>query len=362
MEHKHIMGLLKSGFMMGLLLACSTSWAESWVDRTRLDGFFSARYSITNEKALWQGGLNESGINEDGSFYGTKLGLDITSRVSDRLTVATQLFAPIQENGYDLHVDWAFATFNLTEQLDLRAGKIKYPVGIVNEYVEVGVTYPWIQAPVVIYSESMASAQATRESYTGASLLWTRNVDDWSWSVDFFGGQVDLENMTIKEMVGVTGRANWDDTVIFQLSAYQGDMKTDLNNMMMAPMNNARHASVVGGVKIDWNDWIVYAEGAQVQMDFKDMMGVSAGDSDSWYATVGHRFGKWLPHLTYQDWDRDNGNGHQISTLGLNYNISSKLVVKGEVSKIDTDGDGLFESTPSDDSTRMFSVAVDMVF
>lgn len=168
--------------------------------------------------------------------------------------------------------------------------------------------------------------------------------------------------MTIKEMVGVTGRANWDDTVIFQLSAYQGDMKTDLNNMMMAPMNNARHASIVGGVKIDWNDWIVYAERAQVQMDFKDMMGVSAGDSDSWYATLGHRFGKWLPHLTYQDWDRDNGNGHQISTLGLNYDISSKVVVKGEVSKIDTDGDGLFDSTPSDDSTRMFSVAVDMVF
>lgn len=146
MEHKSIMRLLKSSFMMGVLLVSTASWAESWVDRTRLDGFFSARYSITNEKALWQGGLDESGINEDGSFYGTKLGLGISSRVSDRLTVATQLFAPIQENSYDLHVDWAFATFTLTDQLDLRAGKIKYPVGIVNEYVEVGVTYPWIQA------------------------------------------------------------------------------------------------------------------------------------------------------------------------------------------------------------------------
>ena len=362
MESYNMTRLIQGACVAGLLVAATPSWAESWVDRTRLDGFFSARYSLTNEKTLWLGGLNESGINDDGSFYGTKLGLGITSRVSDRLTVATQLFAPIQENGYDLHVDWAFATFLLTEELDLRAGKIKYPVGIVNEYVEVGVTYPWIQAPLVIYSENMGGPQATRESYTGASLLWTRNSADWTWSVDLFGGQVDLENMTIREMVGVTARANWDEAVIFQVSTYKGDMKTDLGNPMMAPMNNARHASVVGGVKVDWNDWVIYAEGAQVQMDFKDMSGVSAGDSDSWYATLGHRFGKWLPHLSYQDWSRDNGDGHQISTVGLNYNISNQVVVKSEFSRIETDGKGLFESTPSNDSTRMFSMAVDMVF
>ncbi len=369
MKREHIKYFLQGACTMGALLLVTSAWAESWVDRTRLDGFFSARYNVTDEKTHWLGGPAEDGIDDDGSFYGTKLGLNITSRLSSRVTVATQLFAPIQENSYDMHVDWAFASFALNEQWSLRTGKIKYPVGIVNEYVEVGVTYPWIQAPLVIYSENMEGPQATRESYTGASLFWNRYTGDWNWSLDLFSGEVDLENMKVKKMVGATARANWDEQVVFQLSYYQGDMKINLASlmdddmkMMMKPMNNRRHSAVVGGVKVDWNNWILYAEAAAVTMDFEDMMGVSAGDSDSWYATLGRRFGKWLPHLTYQDWERNNGNGHQITTLGLNYQVSNKVVLKGEVSQVDTDGDGLFEGTPEEDSMNLFSVAVDMVF
>ncbi len=377
MKHENLKHVFRGAGVLGMLLASGALWAASWVDRTRLDGFFSARYSITDEKAYWLGDLEEDGINMDGSFYGTKLGLNITSRLNDRVSVTTQLFAPIQENNYEMHVDWAFATFALNEQWSLRAGKIKYPVGIVNEYVEVGVTYPWIQAPLVIYSENMEGPQATRESYTGASLLWNRYSGSWSWGLDLFGGEVDLESMNVKKMIGVTGRANWDELVIFQLSYYHGDMKIDLNSLsgmmlnMMRPMNNRRHSAVVGGVKVDWNNLIAYAEAASVTMDFENMSGVAAGDSDSWYATLGYRLGKWLPHLTYQDWSRDNGNGHQIATLGLNYSVSSKVVLKGELSQVDTDQSGLFITDTDGDgvpdvtiggSTNMFSLALDMVF
>ncbi len=360
MERKH-KRLWQAGAILGLLLPAQMLWAETWVDRTRLDGFFSTRYSITDEKTAWQADHAASGIDDDGSFYGTKLGLNVSSRLTDRVTVATQLFAAIQDDSYAIHVDWAFATFQLQDTLALRTGKIKYPVGIVNEYVEVGVTYPWIQAPVAIYSEQMQGPQATRESYTGGSLLWDVSTGDWAWTLDVFGGQVGLEMMDVRQMLGATGRANWDDTVIFQVSGYRGKMETDVNDPMMGPMNNQEHAAVVGGVKIDWNNFLVYAEAARVTMDFK-MMGVSAGDSDSWYGTLGYRFGKWLPHVTYQDWSRDNGDGQQISTVGLKYNVSNQVVVKVELSQVDTDGDGLFEDTPENDSMNMFGFAVDTVF
>jgi len=362
MECKRRMQLLKTGVVLGLLLPVQSLWAETWVDRTRLDGFFSARYSVTDESEAWLGKESESGINDDGSFYGTKLGLNIMSQLSDRITVASQLFSANQDNSYDTHIDWAFASFQLNQDFALRAGKIKYPVGLVNEYVEVGVAYPWIQAPIAIYSDMLQGPQATRESYTGASLLWDHMTGDWTWGLDLYGGQVDLEQMTIKNMIGLTGRANWDDTVMFQLSAYQGDMKTNPGmNAMMALMNNQTHEAVSGGVKVDWNNFLVYAEAARVKMDF-EMMGVAMGDSDSWYTTLGYRFSKWLPHVTYQDWERDNGNGQQITTVGLNYNVTNKVVVKLEASQIDTDGMGLFENTPDEDSTNMFSLAVDTVF
>ena len=361
MERKH-KRFLQAGAVLGLLLPAQMLWAETWVDRTRLDGFFSTRYSITDEKVAWQGDHDAAGIDKDGSFYGTKLGLNVISNLSDRVNVATQLFSSIQDDAYVVHVDWAFASFQLKDTLALRTGKIKYPVGIVNEYVEVGVAYPWIQAPVVIYSEMMQGPQATREAYTGGSLLWDVSAGDWAWTLDVFGGQVGLEMMDVRQMMGATGRANWDDMVIFQVSGYRGKMETDTSNPMMGPMNNQEHAAVAGGVKIDWNNLLVYAEMASVTMDFKDMAGVAAGDSDSWYATLGYRFGKWLPHFTYQNWDRKNGDGHQISTLGLNYSVSHKVVVKAELSQVDTDGVGLFEKKPTNDSMNMFSLAVDTVF
>ena len=99
-------------------------------------------------------------------------GLTVNAKVNKRLRFASQMFASKKEE-FDLHIVWAFADLSLTDELNLRTGKIKFPVGLVNEYRDVGYATPWIKAPVVIYSELGApnGPQITREGYTGASLL-----------------------------------------------------------------------------------------------------------------------------------------------------------------------------------------------
>ncbi len=350
----------------------SLSWstqAANWADRTQINGFMSARYSVSDDPLFFHGGRTDNGINEDGSFHGTKLGLNITSRVTDRLTVASQLFSSIEEEGYATHLDWAFARYALTDELAVRAGKIKYPVGLVNEFVDVGVTYPWIEAPLVIYSESQSGAQATREAYTGADLLWNRYLGDWSLGGDLFAGQVDLNGMTIKTMKGLTANATWDDAVTLQASWYRGDMMPDdPTSMMGMMMDEKEHSATLVGAKVDWNNIVGYAEWADVSMDVKNMMGVSIMDSKSWYVTLGYRFkGRILPHYTYQQWEQGDGNGHEIATLGVAYTVSPNLVLKLENSTIKTDGAGLFvddmdmAASPGGD-VNMTSIAVDVVF
>ena len=66
--------------------------------------------------------------------------------------------------------------------------------------------------------------------------------------------------------------------------------------------------------------------------------------------------------MTYQKWSRDNNDGQRISTLGLNYNLDSTVVIKAEASRIKTDGFGLFVVAPADDTTRLYSLAVNLVF
>jgi len=377
MKNKYIKGAV----ILGASIMASEGIAAS-MDTVKIDGFLSTRYSVTDDPAFYLEHRDDGGINEDGSFYGTKLGLNISTQVNDKLSVATQLLSSIQEGGYSTTLDWAFANISLSPDLDLRVGKIKYPVGLVNEYVDVGVAYPWIQAPVVIYSELPTAAQATREAYTGLSFLKTMAVDDWTYSADFFAGQVDLTGMTIKKLLGVSFRANWDDVVEMQLATYQGTMKpTDLTAPMATAMDGKTHSATTAGIKADWNNVIAYAEYAKVEMDTEGMM-KDRMNSDSWYATLGYRMGQWMPHVTVQDWQQKSGMGatdgygSAITTVGLNYSISPKTVVKFEVSTIETDqfnntallateGVGLFPSDsplPADDSTQMYSIALDTVF
>jgi predicted porin len=241
-------------------------------------------------------------------------------------------------------------------------------VGLVNEYVDVGVSYPWIQAPLVIYSTSPSGPQATREAYTGADVLWTKYIGDWTVGADLYGGQVDLTGMTIKKMRGITARANWNEQIVMQASTYTGDMMAaDPTTPMGMMMNKKSHSATEVGAKVDWNNVIAYAEWAKVKMDVK-MMGVSTNNSTSWYTTLGYRFAhRIVPHITYQDWKQGDGDGHKISTIGINYIVSPEAVLKLEYSNIKTDKAGLFvndtgtPTAPSGD-TKMTSIAVDVVF
>lgn len=354
---------LAMGACLGTGLVTTAS-AQDWSERMQIHGFYTTVASVTDESAFWLAELDEDGISKNGSFYGSRLGLNITVQANDRVDVVAQLMSRSRENGFMTHADWAFANIYLTDNLTARVGKNKYPVGLVNEYVDVGTAYPWILPPQVIYSDSMNGPQATRTNFLGGLLAWSHELDDWSVELDGFGGEVDLEHVNVKRFIGGTARATWNDTVQLQLSAYQGIMKLDTSDpdmAAMAVMNGKTHSAVLAGMKADWNDWLLYAEAAQVKMDYT-MGGVRAGDSDSAYLTLGRRIGQWTPHLTRQYWRRDNGNGHDISTVGLNYAVNPQWVLKGEFSLIDTQGDGLFVDTPSKDQTKLLSVAINVTF
>lgn len=354
---------IRLAYIIAFMMSSGNVLAENWVDRTEINGFMSTRYSLTDEAQYFQGTAATEGINEDGSFKGTKFGININSKVSDRLTVASQFRAGIGDNNYDTTLDWAFASLKLSDEIDLRLGKIKFPVGIVNEYIDVGVAYPWIEAPMVIYSESSSGPQATREAFTGAGLQWERELDAWTLGADAFFGQVNLDGMRVKKLLGLTARAGWDDVVQIQASTYQGDMKPDdTTTMMGGMMSNKQHSATLVGINADWNNIVFFGEWADVEMDVSNMMGVKILDSSAWYTTLGYRLSDQLmPYATHQQWEQGDGDGHKIATAGLRYGLSPSIALKLEQSNIKTTNTGLFAAAPTGD-TAMTSIAIDVIF
>ncbi len=157
--------------------------AANWADRISITGFASATYESTDEPVYYDGTADGDGLNDDASFQGTRFGLNFNTSITDRLRVAAQMIGQSADNDYTVHVDWAFMALGLSENFDLRAGKIKYPAGIINEYVDVGYAYPWLTPPRVIYSEFTPGPQAVGEAYTGLSLLGSYATGDWTWRI-----------------------------------------------------------------------------------------------------------------------------------------------------------------------------------
>lgn len=334
------------------LLLCGTSTATNadWWEDISLAGFANTTYRHTNEKVQWLPNISEpgvmgapatmpkynNGIDKDALFTAS-YGFNVNARVNDMVTLTSQFLAHQNEDNYALKLDWAVATFQLSDEVALRTGKIKFPIGIVNEYVDIKYALPWIEAPAVIYSEKAYASQSTRESYTGASLLFNVEMGDWYYDTDLFTGQVRLDESTLKNTAGITARANWNETVLFQASHYRGTMTPDLSNPMYAMMIGGEHQATLLSIKADWNNVLFFYENATVNMDLNpNSLSEDLMNTDSWYTTLGYQMGDFLPHYTYQNLKQGDGDENKVSTIGLRWDAMSSVAIKFEVSRIST--------------------------
>jgi hypothetical protein len=94
------------------------------------------------------------GRSERGSFEFLEAAINVSSQVTDRLRIGAQLFTrdlgPI--GNYTLSLDWAYLDYRLRDWLGLRAGRIKIPFGLYNEFIDIDAARLQILPPQSVYS------------------------------------------------------------------------------------------------------------------------------------------------------------------------------------------------------------------
>ena len=116
-------------------------------------GFLTSAVAITS--GAGDGVEYSGGTSDDAGVKDSRMGLSLSTRVDENWTLAAQMKA-LGTDDFNLIMDWAFASYQVPDTTTvLRFGKIKYPVGLVNEYVEVGYSYPWIRPPESFYSQDV---------------------------------------------------------------------------------------------------------------------------------------------------------------------------------------------------------------
>jgi hypothetical protein len=372
--------------------------------RVITDGFFTAAYARSDDDSLTE---NWGGIGNENDFGAlSTFGIQMTFQINPDTKAVTQFIARGEEE-WAIEAEWAYFSYSLADNLTLRMGRQKAPLYLLSEYYEVSYASPWLVAPDEVYGITGDS------TYDGISLLYEIPSDTWETTVQGMWGNNSFKAVVLGDVslnnllsVNITSRS---DTTTFRLgyAIVEGDMPAfsqslpAMTNTAVSPGDQLFFASnehtdidyLSAGFVFDNGRWLVMSELVQLAI---------AGwftDIDGAYVMTGHRFGKFLPHLTYsrmQNADPDaRASGRIISsatglplplpestvgqiadrflkqdqstyTLGLRYELAHGMSAKAEWSHL-TDFNGTLgqfrvSAPPTKDRVNIIKFGIDSVF
>jgi hypothetical protein len=110
-------------------------------------------HGFASQGVLASSANNYLGDSSDGEFRFTEAAINGSMLLFDRVRVGAQIFAfQLGELG-DLEpsLDWAFADYQFNSWIGLRAGRVKLPSGLHNEYLDLDIVRPWVLLPQAVY-------------------------------------------------------------------------------------------------------------------------------------------------------------------------------------------------------------------
>lgn len=400
-----------------LATAILTVLASSSAQAIQFDGFMTAGASVHDDSDnlnTYIGSLGDRGITNDLTFEtDTRFGLQISSDVTEDMAVVAQILGTGVDGNFNAIIEWAYIDYKIDDAISVHVGKIKQPVYLVNDYVEVGYAYPWIRPPSEVYYQinplnTVNGIELLFQYPVGPGTLSFQpylgsNRDDIPNSQGAFFEAENIVGLDIKYAGrGYTVHASKFTCEVKTFGGFVaegtpfGDLIVDLNGTGDCDVSAV-------GMNLDLSNIVVYAEYTSRTTD--GTLSRAFGDQDAWYTTFGYRFGKWLPHITFASIEGEasmvgiaTGEGavsggllpagasfnfpvaiQSSVTAGLRYEVndSAALKIEYQVVSVEDDADeladsnqnsnyGLFNTdftkqSPTDD-VGIFSVALDVIF
>ena len=366
---------------------------------------------------IYVGGLGDRGITEDLTFErDTRFGLQISSDVTEDMSVVAQILGRGDNGNFNAIVEWAYIDYELHDVASIHVGKIKQPVFLVNDYVEVGYAYPWIRPPSEVYYSINPL-----NTVNGLELLLQFPVGPGTLSLQPYigsnrddipnaqGAYFEAENIYgIDVKYAGRGYTVHASNFICEVKTV-GGFTTDANNpfgtALRVDLNGKGDCDVTSaGFNLDLANVVVYAE--WTKRTTTDELSRPFGDQEAFYATIGYRIGKFLPHLTFASIDGEastvqpgavsDATGAPLPgvpggtlnfpiaiqtsiTAGLRYEVNDSAALKVEYMVVDVENDpaelqaanqgfnyGLFDTnfsqSPPQEQVGIVSVALDVIF
>lgn len=168
------------------LAAAALPVAPAAAQEFTVSGFGTAGYAISNRPYNYQRSVNETGTFDRDSVFGLQGDLRLNPQWS--ATVQMKAAQSIAKDGrWDLIPAWAFVAWRPADDWLLRAGKLRLPLYLHSEALDVGVAYDVARLPDEMYSI------APTNDFNGLTVNKSWFVGDNDLSLDTFAGGVTLK-------------------------------------------------------------------------------------------------------------------------------------------------------------------------
>lgn len=310
------------------------------------------RIADMNERLKINGFLSAGVATNDGdpvvdSFYGigddyttkaiNKLGIQMTFQVSDNISATAQLVSKGIKD-YQVEAEWAYLTYDVTDSLRFNFGRQRIPYYLLSEYLDVGYALPWVYAPIEMYNIPISAID-------GVSAIYDFAIGDFNFAWQTYAGagggySEQLEaDFTQNQSWGTNLTATTGDWT-FRMGYTSSNLNADPEQggsgaQLIDALNGAR--TTLGpllGVELPpGGDWLgktdnissnyysagfMYDDGNLLVMG--ELSNLNVDDTvqpvgDAGYLTVGYRFGKWMPYVSYAKFQTDSKNDKQIQIV-----------------------------------------------
>jgi hypothetical protein len=302
---------------------------ESNLEKTRFNGFFSTGYTRATNDAGYDEATEDSDLQTLSLF-----GLQGTFSLGRNTDAVLQLVSRGNEN-WDTELEWGYLRHQFHTGTEVRAGKMRLPLFMESETLEIGYGQVWARPPEAVYDPVPV------RSYLGADLAHTFNFDSSSLETRAFAGHLDDDADSLGQTIGVELRnltgltANWTNYLWTFRGVYA---RADASiGSVGGPVNLGQNekAEFMGlGLSYDDGAWLLMSELTRVEVDglFQN--------TDSAYITFGRRIKEVTPYIT-ASWIESKDNfkrdgtplavldtRRQAYSLGMRWDLVASVAMK----------------------------------
>lgn len=339
--------------LASLAILCCALQNAAAVD-LKVNGFFNAGYAQSDSSAKYYTNIDNRGTYQADS----SLGLQVAGKIDEKLSFTIQAVAESRLNGPAAQIDWAYVSYAYSDDLQLRAGRIRIPTFFWSDSIKVRYAQPWVRPPQEVYSLGNSV-----DSLDGADALYRANV-----------GNVDL---TIQPYLFSGDRTQDSAFGTLEIDARRGAGLVLAGSVsdftLRAGYLQVDSTVSLGGIPLPLppkttisNAGFMYDKSLLVLAEYARRSSEGSADTNGWYTTLGYHFGKYLPHVTVAKLDEPanilapSAIKQKSTTVGLRYELGKSSALKFEWEKAKPlDGTpGLFATTPAESAVNIYSVAI----